>query len=225
MAMQVKSADMFRKLYSEHIVLEKTKGGLGARFHSAVVQLLNENPTAQYAELAKLFIEELTAVENELTAELVEAFGEDATVKDNMPQWKQYKSDYKVLLTKADRRDIMKTANISQAKKLLGEIRKEEKERDEGTVSSDTNPEQTNAGASGGAPVNDKVDNSKLPNSVRDRLNNAIKALELMSADEAERIVSNFEGKAWSVVRNKAGTKKAKVAAATGSANKAAANA
>src|SRR6056297_353754 len=138
MANQVKALDTFKQAMLGCIELEKTKRGLGAMFHSAVIDLLNENPGLTGDELAAVFVETMTEVENTLRSELVEAFGEDFDIRAEMPSWTQYKSDYKVALTKVHRSDLMKCKGIADVKKKLGEVRAALKEKAAGANTDET---------------------------------------------------------------------------------------
>lgn len=197
------------------LVMEETKGRLGKVFHTAVITLIAENEGKTGKELAGIFTDTL----KELANTHVEKLG-GMSVHEALPSFKQYLSDYKRCLELCAVSDIRKCGGVADIKKLLTDTRQAMKEKEEGAHPDDTRSPTENAGASGGAPANDSGVSSKLPESVRTRLNNAMLALEKLDPAEAESIVEKFEGIAWSAAR-KVGTKRGKVAAAANGGNSA----
>lgn len=195
MAVKVSSVDTFKQAMLGCIELEKTKRGLGKMFHAAVIDLLNENPGLTGEELSTLFLETMTEVENTLRSELVEAFGEDFDLKEAMPSWTQYKSDYKQAMLKVDRRDLIKCGGVADVKKKLNEVRKALKEKEE-------------AGLSDGAPEDKVTDNKsgnpgldQLPGEVQATLREALKVLSGLPEDAAAEVAENFKNAAAAKMR------------------------
>lgn len=224
MAVKVKAVDTFKQAMLGCIELEKTKRGLGKMFHSAVVDLLNENPGSTGEELAEVFLSTMTEVENTLRSELVEAFGEDFELKEAMPSWTQYKSDYKQALLKVDRRDLIKCGGVADVKKALGEVRKAMKEKAEGGASTDSNPAD-NGGSdkAAGGKADDKFHVSGLsgiPASARESVAEALKALAQLDDATAAEVALHFKNAAWG--RARAAMKKLNASGVNGSSNKAA---
>lgn len=218
MAAQVKSVDRFGSVYGECIAHEKTKRGLGNRFHSAVVMLLNENPTATPEELQKMFLETLTEAENAHAAELTAEFGDDATPKD-LSAWTQYKSNYKTALLKVDRRDILKCNGPYQLNLKLQEVRKALKEKEEGGASSDAAPGD-NAGENGGGKAAN-TDTYEVSDKVHSYVSEALSILAQMDDDTAAQVAEQFKNSAAKRFRNM-GNAHRKLRGVTGSSNKAA---
>lgn len=219
MADQVKSVEQFRSVMGEAITHEKSKRGLGNRFHSAVITLLNENPNATADELVVLFRETLTEVENALSGEVTAEFGEDATAKD-LTAWTQYKSNYKKALEMVDRRDIMKCNGPYQVSMKLQEVRKALKEKEDGSVPTDGNPADNGAGDSAGSKAGDAV-----PKKVRSLIDEAVHILSGLDEATATEVAEHFRNAAAARMR-KFGMAKKKVGAAAGNgaAEKVAAN-
>lgn len=215
MADKVKSVDQFGSVYGEFIAHEKTKRGLGNRFHSAVVMLLNENPGSTPEELVKMFLETLTEAENAHASELLAEFGEDATSKD-LSAWTQYKSNYKTALLKVDRRDILKCNGPGQMNTKLQEVRKALKEKEEGGTSDDTAGAADNGG---GKAAN--TDTYEVSDKVHGYVSEALSILSQMDDDTAAEVAEHFKNAAAKRFRNM-GMAKGKLRGVTGSANKAA---
>lgn len=216
MAVKVKSVEQFSSVFQECIALEKSKRGLGNRFHDAVITLLNENPNATPDELAKLYSETMTEVENTLSGELKEAFGEDAEPKD-LGAWTQYKSNYKNALKKVDRRDILRCSGPGQLNQKLNEVRKALKEKEEAGLS-DGNPADN-----GGGKAGKRTGLEVVPEGIRDTIGEALWALAQLNETEQSEVAENFKRAAF---RNlKTGKKKAGATIGDGTAEKVAASA
>lgn len=217
MAVKVSSVDTFKQAMLGCIELEKTKRGLGKLFHAAVIDLLNENPGLTGEELSALFLETMTEVENTLRSELVEAFGEDFDLKEAMPSWTQYKSDYKQAMLKVDRRDLIKCGGVADVKKKLNEVRKALKEKEE-------------AGLSDGAPADSKAETTttsldKIPAAARPFIEEALNTMARLSDADAAELAMTFRNKTSERVR-RLGQAKKKIGATAGagSSDKVAAN-
>lgn len=199
MADKVKAVDRFGSVYGEFIAHEKTKRGLGNRFHAAVVMLLNENPTATQEELQKMFLETLTEAENAHASELLAEFGEDATPKD-LSAWTQYKSNYKTALVKVDRRDILKCNGPYQLNLKLQEVRKALKEKESGGVSDDT--AAGDAGENGGGKAASNSDTYEVSEKVHAYVTEALSILSKMDEDTAAEVAEKFKNAAAARFRN-----------------------
>lgn len=219
MADKVKSVEQFSSVFQECIALENTKRGLGNRFHAAVVTMLNENPNATPDELVKLYSETMTEVENTLSGELKEVFGDDAEASD-LGAWTQYKSNYKNALKKVDRRDILKCNGPGQMNQKLNEVRKALKEREESGLN-DGNPADNGAGGGAGGKAGKRTGMEVVPDSLQDTIGEALWALAQLDEAEATLIAENFKRAAFKNL--KLGKKKAGATAPSGTAEKVAA--
>jgi hypothetical protein len=217
MAATVKAMDTFKVAFSGLITVEDTKRGLSKTFHSAVIDLLNENPTLSGEEAAKLFLETLTEVENTLRSEIVAVFGPDAEVKTCMPSWVQYKSDYKRALEEVHRSDIMKCNGVAAVKGKLTEVRQAMKEKASG--STDGNPADNDGGKAGGAKTGV---GHRLPEAVQAMVDEYIATLSKLDDADALEVATRSCAAAFAKMR--LGKKKGAAMGVTGSSNKAAAN-
>lgn len=189
MAAQVKAIESFKHAYSGLIGVEKTKRGLSKQFHSAVIDLLNENPGKTGEEIVELFLSTLTEVENTLRSELVEAFGPDAEVKSEVPSWAQYKSDYKRALELVDRSDLMKCGGVADVKAKLGEVRKAMKEKEEGNSDSAAG----NAASDGASDNTGGLDLSSIPEGARKFVSDALITLSKLEDGDATEVAVGFK--------------------------------
>lgn len=207
MAAKVKSTDLFGGVYEACIAHAKAERGLGNRFHSALIMLLNENPNADKPQLVKLFEETLTEVENTHLATLKAELGEDATPKD-MRTWTQYKSDFKRALEMVDRSDLMKCNGVRQVKDKLIEVRQAMKEKAAGGASNDS-----------GTPADSKAEThpgfDNLPGGVKARLGEALKILSNLPESAALEVAESFKKSAAHRLRT-LGQAKKKVGAVHG---------
>lgn len=214
MAAKVSAIDTFKAAYSGLIGVEKSKRGLGKQFHSAVIDLLNENPGMTGEEVVKLFLETLTEVENTLRGELVEAFGPDAEVKEFMPSWVQYKSDYKRALELVDRRDLMKCGGVADVKKKLNEVREAMKEKESESGSTGESAEN-----GGGKADTGGLDLSKIPESARKFISDALITMSKLTDDDATEVAVGFKTAAVARLKNMANAKKKFAGAGVNSAS------
>ena len=211
MADKVSALSTFKTAFVGLISVESTKRGLSKQFHSAVIDLLNENPGMTGEEASKLFLETLTTVENTLRSELVAAFGDDAEVRTEMPSWTQYKSDYKRALEMVHRSDLMKCGGVADVKAKLTEVRNAMKEKTE-AGSDGGNPADNGGGKAGGKHSNPTIQ------SLVDEYVNALSSLN--DADALE-VATRSRDAAMAKMR----LSKKKGAAMGTTTNKAAANA
>ena len=216
MAVQVKAVDTFKTAMLGCIELEKTKRGLGAMFHTAVVDLLNENPGMTGDELSVVFVDTMTEVENTLRSELVEAFGEDFELRAAMPSWSQYKSDYKTALTKVHRSDLIKCKGVADVKKKLGEVRAALKEKADGGASNDSPADNGGSDDATSGKAVDVPGVTKLPESVKRVMQSALEAMSRMDEATALEVAEAFKKSAWANARNS----NPKLAAVTSGSNK-----
>lgn len=214
MAVKVSAIDTFKAAYSGLIGVEQTKRGLGKQFHSAVIDLLNENPGSTGEEIVKLFLETLTEVENTLRSELVEAFGPDAEVKEFMPSWVQYKSDYKRALELVDRRDLIKCGGVADVKKKLNEVREAMKEKESGAGNTDEPAEN-----GGGKAGTGGMDLSKIPEGARQFVTDALRTMEELGDSDATEVAVGFKTAAVARLKNMAKAKKKFAGAGASSAS------
>lgn len=203
MAAKVSAMETFKAAYSGLIGVEQTKRGLGKQFHSAVIDLLNENPGMTGEEVVKLFLETLTEVENTLRSELVAAFGPDAEVKEFMPSWVQYKSDYKRAIELVDRRDLMKCGGIADVKKKLGEVRDAMKEKESGGTNSNDSGEND-----GGKSESGGLDLSKIPEGARKFVTDALRTLSELDESDATEVAVGFKTAAVARMKRMGNAKK-----------------
>jgi len=221
MAAQVKAIDTFKAAFSGLIAVENTKRGLGRQFHSAVIDLLNECPGNTGKEMVTLFLETLTEVENTLRSELIAAFGADAEVKEFMPSWVQYKSDYKRAIELVDRRDLIKCGGVADVKKKLNEVREAIKEKESGGTNTDTPAE--NDGGKADAATTGGLDLSKIPEGARKYITDALTTMSHLTNEDAVEIAVNFKTAAVARMKQLAKAKK-KMAVTTGNEADAAVN-
>lgn len=208
MAAKVSAIETFKAAFSGLIGVEVSKRGLGKQFHSAFIDLLNENVGKTNKELVTLFLETLTEVENTLRSELVAAFGADAEVKEHMPSWTQYKSDYKRGLELVDRRDLIKCGGVADVKAKLNEVRKAMKEKESGSGSADTPVEN------GGGKAGKGIDLTSIPEAARAFVSDALVTLAHLSENDAIEVASRFKMAAVSRLK-KMGDAKKKIGVAT----------
>lgn len=202
MASQVKAIDTFKTAMLGCVELEKTKRGLGAMFHSAVIDLLNENPGMTGDELSVVFVDTMTEVENTLRSELVEAFGEDFDLREAMPSWTQYKSDYKVALTKVHRSDLIKCKGVRDVKKAKDAVNAAMKEKADGTSNTDSPADNGGTDNAAGGKAVDQPGADKLPPKVRSVMQSALEAMSRMDEATALEVAESFKKSAWARARN-----------------------
>lgn len=217
MAVKVTSTDTLKLAMRGCIELEKSKRGLGKLFHTAVVELLNENPDMTGDELGKAWLEAVAEVENTLRGEIVDALGEYDKIEEVLPSWRQYKSDIKRAFEMVDRRDLIKCGTFSDIKAKLQEVRDAMKEKAAGESGGEP-------AENGGGKAGDSLDLSSIPASARPFLREAMKALTSLGDDDAAEVAENFKNAAFGRMRNLSKAKK-KLSGVNGGANKAAANA
>lgn len=203
---------------AEQIV--NTERGLGDRFTAAVKQLLAENPDKSNRELVAVYMVAIEAMEDTAKEVLVEHFGEGATLTKYVPNWKDYKSTYKRLLSELGGEAAkLEKLGVGSVKAYLAEKNKTpagEQPDNKGPGSDNTSNGGSSegntdigGGSSNSGDAGKTPEHAGLPKSVQSKIDNAMNALAKMSEADALAVASNFEAAAWKSLRT--GNRKAAI--------------
>lgn len=218
---------LLNSVANDYVMHGKQAGGLGKKFHSAIVELVKAETDGEFdsKKVLAAFDVAVTAMENHVKAEVEKEWGEGATLSNALPYFKNIKSLYRTSISKGlNPADYNGEFNLRKAKTELNQSKAEEGSTASGRASgeaSDDNAPRSGEGSSGrdsgeveaggDRRAHDRrkgtvaeVLTDKLPEAVRKELDNYIKAVfEIAREDEKEAaaFVHKSAGIAWSQLK------------------------
>lgn len=175
----------------------ETERGLGNQFAACVKQLLKENPKATAGQLVAEYDVAMETLETAAKALLADEFGEKATLSKHFPEFRNYKSAYRTLLTKmGGEAATLEKFGPFHVKQKVAELNKPKK----GETPDNKGPDKTAEGQKAG-----QKNQPKLDPKVQKHLDNFVMALEKLPPEEAVKIVEKSEGIAWGALKRATG--------------------